>query len=180
MIKDILEELKQNVDEFKMIKTEELIFSPEVRKSCEMNQCGCYGKTWNCPPAVGTVSSLQRKCLDFDMIMLISLVYPLDDMFDIEGMTAARKKTNELLQEIKKRAEGDNILILGVGSCDICVECSYPLKECRHPDKVIISLEAMGIDVVNTTRRAGIKYNNGPNTVTYFSGILFNPGDTDV
>ena len=37
-------------------------------------------------------------------------------------------------------------------------------------------MEACGIDVVSLSRTAGIRYNNGPDTVTYFSLLLLGNG----
>ncbi|MBP5294985.1 MAG: DUF2284 domain-containing protein, partial [Lachnospiraceae bacterium] len=41
------------------------------------------------------------------------------------------------------------------------------------PDKTLLSLEACGVDVYQTAKAAGLPYNNGANTVTYFGLILF-------
>ena len=39
--------------------------------------------------------------------------------------------------------------------------------------KAIASLEAYGMDVYKTACSAGLKYVNGPNTITYFGMVLF-------
>jgi predicted metal-binding protein len=63
--------------------------------------------------------------------------------------------------------------VFGAGGCNICEQCAYP-EPCRFPDKTYSSIEASGINVTELSRAAEIQYNNGANTVTYFSMILFN------
>jgi predicted metal-binding protein len=63
-------------------------------------------------------------------------------------------------------------LLLGAGSCGACETCAYP-EPCRHPDKLHIPIEACGVNVVNLAKNTGFRYNNGPNTVTYFGLLLF-------
>jgi len=44
----------------------EINFYDDIRAICEGNGCRVYGKTWVCPPAIGTVEDLQMfgKSLD--------------------------------------------------------------------------------------------------------------------
>ncbi|MBR6781391.1 MAG: DUF2284 domain-containing protein, partial [Clostridia bacterium] len=62
---------------------------------------------------------------------------------------------------------------MGCGSCDLCEKCTYPDAPCRFPDRALTSVEANGIQVIELAKNIGINYNNGENTVTYFSMILF-------
>ncbi|MGN0492698.1 MAG: DUF2284 domain-containing protein [Acutalibacteraceae bacterium] len=56
------DELNQmGITSFGYIKTSEIVFSEEVRHICEGNQCRNYGKTWACPPAVGTFEECRSK-----------------------------------------------------------------------------------------------------------------------
>ena len=48
-------------DETGIIPVEDLQFYPDVRKICEQNKCRCYGTTWACPPAVGTLSECEER-----------------------------------------------------------------------------------------------------------------------
>lgn len=43
------------IQEYGLISTEEIPFEQEIREICEENACRLYGKTWACPPAVGTI-----------------------------------------------------------------------------------------------------------------------------
>ncbi|MDR2131843.1 MAG: DUF2284 domain-containing protein [Clostridiales Family XIII bacterium] len=66
----------------------------------------------------------------------------------------------------------DDYLLLGAGSCGACESCAYP-NPCRHPDELRIPVEACGVNVVNLAKNTGFRYNNGPNTVTFFGLLLF-------
>lgn len=48
---------------------------------------------------------------------------------------------------------------LSAGACFLCDECVGPKSACRHPFKARPSMEAMGIDVVATAKRAGMRLN---------------------
>ena len=52
------------------LKTGELTFTDRVRWICQ-HECQMYGKTWACPPAVGTVESCRSKCLAYPNVLLI-------------------------------------------------------------------------------------------------------------
>ncbi len=47
-----------------------------------------------------------------------------------------------------------NNKVLGSGSCRLCTPCAYP-KPCRYPDKMIYSMESVGIDVVSLCKVLG-------------------------
>lgn len=158
-----------------IIPTAELRFEKAVRDACEANACGRFGKTWTCPPHVGTVAEMREKLLKFENAFVFTTVGRLEDSFDIEGMDKARIISKGVLKEaityFSQRFE--KILPLGCGSCDICKECTCPSSPCRFPEKAIVSVEACGINVVSLAGQMGINYHNGANTVTYFNMILF-------
>ncbi|MDR2770561.1 MAG: DUF2284 domain-containing protein [Clostridiales Family XIII bacterium] len=153
-----------------------LSYEREIRAMCEMNSCGRYGRSWNCPPQVGSIEELKAKCGVYRNGILFNTVSALEDSFDFEGMMAAGAALHGILAEtdgILTREFGlDDYLLLGAGSCNACKTCAYP-SPCRHPDKIHIPIEACGINVVRLAKKTGFLYNNGLNTVTYFGLLLF-------
>jgi predicted metal-binding protein len=97
--------------------------------------------------------------------------YALEDSFDIEGMQEAGKIHGGLTADMRKQFGA--YPVYGAGGCRVCNTCSYP-EPCRFPGRAISAVEAAGINVTALSRLANLKYNNGPDTVTYFSMILFN------
>jgi predicted metal-binding protein len=65
-------------------------------------------------------------------------------------------------------------LVLSNEGCEICKDCLYPHAPCRFPDRLHHSIEGYGILVSDLAKKAGVNYNNGENTVTFFGALLFN------
>ena len=148
------------------------------RTLCENNLCGRYGKCWTCPPAAGDINELIEKIREFKYAFVYQTVSELEDSFDIEGMTEAAARHNELMQTLHSVYSEENIggkaLHLGAGGCHVCERCSkMDDQPCRYPEKAISSLETYGINVSELAKSCGMKYINGQNTVTYFGAILF-------
>lgn len=172
---------KYDICESAVFATQEIPFSEEVVAACRENRCGQYATCWTCPPGVGTLDELKQKALSFEQALLFTCKYPLEDCFDFEGMQLAAKKARAVLFDFADRLRSDGISFqaMGCGSCDLCTVCTYPDAPCRFPDKALISMEACGINVVALAGKCGIRYNNGSDTVTYFSIILYNNGESD-
>jgi len=172
-----MEQLLQHPDilEYRIMNTSEIPFSPSVREACKENRCGRYGTCWTCPPGVGEEEELKKKILRFSKAAVFTCVYPLEDSFDVEGMAEGAAETQGLLRELtdELRSEKVNFMALGCEGCHICTKCNYPGTACRFPERAIPSVEACGISVVDLAKQTDMKYNNGPDTVTYFCMILF-------
>ena len=175
-VKDFLNELPENVHVLP-IGGENIVVEPELRKSCEMNHCGEYGKNWMCPPGVGEVEDLIDELRSCKGGLIIQTIHQLEDSFDFDGMTAGvdkhSKYFNELLDSVCNHADRKTLLPLNAGACKVCPSCSYvDNAPCRYPERAIASLESYCVDVNNTLMNVGLKYNNGENTVSYVGMIL--------
>lgn len=153
----------------------ELKFYPEVRKICEGNSCRNYGSSWACPPAVGTMEECRERVRRYDKMLLFSVKYALEDSFDFDGMAAGLrsfKKTVDVFHRGVRPLLPDCLLLSNEG-CGRCDACTYPQAPCRFPEWLHHSLEGYGFVVNELARQAGIHYNNGANSVTYFGALLF-------
>lgn len=166
---------KTGISRYGFISTAEILFSDAVRKICENDTCRLYGKTWACPPAVGTVEQCRQRCLRYEKAMVFDAVYPLTDPFDYEGMTeghgAFKKLCDRLYILVKNQLS--SFLLLSNEGCNRCEACTYPEGACRMPEMLFPSLEGFGIDVASLAAKAGLTYNGGENTVTYFGMLLY-------
>lgn len=168
------EYLKDKVSDFKETLVEKIVFSDELLKYCEANQCGKYGKSWMCPPAIASNHRFIEKYRAFKKALVISKVSQLEDSFDFEGMEAARWTFQAILLDFQKHfGSQSGYAILGAGACSLCDECTYPDQPCRFPNLAFPSLEALGINVTELARTCKMKYNNGVNTVTYFAAVFY-------
>jgi len=161
-----------------LISTADVVFEPELIKLCEANACGRYGAVYTCPPHVGETEKLIETLKKFKTAVIWQNISPLEDSYDFEGMMEAQEGHVEMTQEIAQTLYDEfgreNIIVLSAGGCSVCEECAVLTNvPCRFPGKALASLEAYGINVSKLAEIAGMKYINGVNTVTYFSGAFF-------
>jgi len=146
-----------------------LVFSPALLESCKTNVCGNFNKSWVCPPACESIEEQKKKIFSYKKLLVFTTTYTLEDSFDYEGMEEGRELHTLLILELRKIL---NVPVYGAGNCPTCKPCSFP-SPCLSPEKRIDSVEAAGIDVTSLSKAANINYNNGQNTVTFFSIALF-------
>lgn len=173
-LKKILDE--SDIFQYGLIKPSQVRYLDEVRELCHDNCCGCYGTTWACPPAVGSVEDCRARCLRFEHMVIFSIKYNIKGSFDYEGMRQAMAdfKKSALKLDDDLRDGLSDYVILSNESCDRCQTCTYPDEPCRFPEQLHHSIEGYGIYVHEVAKLAGVVYNNGPDTVTFFGAILYN------
>jgi len=158
-----------------LIKTTQINFRDDIRKICEENSCHFYGKSWACPPSVGTLEECRNRMLGYENMLVFTGKYDMEGQFDFEGWGRSMREFKELVwkfDEELKDVLSDYMLLWSEG-CGVCKKCSYPDEPCRFPEKMHHSLEGYGIWVSELAKLAEIKYNNGPNTITYFGALLY-------
>jgi len=174
-MKDFELALNNRAFEYAVIPVKKINFYRELLKACESNTCGKYNKCWTCPPASGSMEEQIIKIKAFPNAFIFTTKATLDDSFDFEGMLKAKEYHNRLTDEMHERF-GKTNPVYGAGGCSICdgigEDCAFP-NPCRFPEKTYPSIEAAGINVTELSRAGNLRYNNGENTVTYFSMILF-------
>lgn len=160
--------------QYEFFRTEELEFSERIRRVCE-TECPRYGKTWACPPAVGTVGECKARCLRYPEGLLLVTVTEVTDIADMEETLATRPAHEALTHEAAAllRAQGLEVMGLSTDSCAICKECSYPNAPCRNPEQMYPCVESHGIVVTALAEKHGIDYLYGGNVVTWFSLLLY-------
>lgn len=163
------------IHEYGFVSTDDLIVSESVRNLCKDNVCGCYGKTWACPPGVGTLEECAKKMKAYKNIFVYTTKHELEDSFDWEGMMNGKKQHEKWEPAVVElfRKYYDDIMVLSTEGCAKCENCTYPDKPCRFPEKLHPSIESYGVEVNRLAKSAGVHYINGKNTVTYFSCIFF-------
>jgi predicted metal-binding protein len=176
-IEKIISEQKDsiNIHEFAFMKSNEVVFSDEVRRLCEKNACGGYGTSWACPPAVGSVEECKEICGRFENAFIFTTVTKLKNKYDVVEWREARVVHEKITDKVAKifRDEFEKTLILSTEGCTICKKCTYPDEPCRFPDKMYPATESFGIMVAQQASICKIRYINGPDTITYFSMIFF-------
>ena len=151
----------------------DLVFTERVRHVCE-TECPMYGKTWACPPAVGTVEECRARCLSYPEGLMISTVTEVGDVENLEETLSTRKEHEEITHQVAKLVaeQGLETYVLSTEACALCEKCAYPDAPCRHPDKMYPCVESHGILVTDLCEKQGMEFFNG-NIVTWFSLILY-------
>ena len=157
------------------IKPEALEFSERIRWICE-NECPRYGKSYACPPAVGSVESCKAKCLGYGDCLVIGTITECDDIANIEATLATRFDHEELTNHIGRllRGQGAEPYILSTDSCALCETCALCQgKPCRAPEHMHPCVESHGINLIPTLESNGLEFQYGENMITWYSLLFF-------
>jgi predicted metal-binding protein len=177
MTDDLLNQIKEiGIFQYGFLKPSDIEYRQDIRDICKRNDCKNYGKTWACPPAVGTIAECKNRCLQFNTMFVFTSKYTVEDSFDFEGWIHGMKEFKKIshgLDEIVKKYLEQYIILSNEG-CGFCKICTYPNEPCRFPERLQHSIEGYGIIVNKLAEKLNINYNNGENTVTYFGALLYN------
>lgn len=155
---------------------EALEFTQRVRMICSM-ECPMYGKTWACPPAVGSVEECQARCLQYSGCLMISTITEVSDIANIEETLATRPEHEAVTNQVRDlmRRLGVEPYVLSTEACAECDRCAYLDGEaCRFPDRMHPCVESHGINILSVLDELGLSFQYGENVVTWFSLLFFN------
>ena len=155
---------------------ENLEFSERIRWICQ-NECPMYGKSWACPPGVGSVTQCKAKCLAYNNCLVVGTITECDDIANIDATLATRGDHEAVTNQVRElmRQQGVEPYILSTDSCAICESCTYPQgKPCRHADVMHPCIESHGINIIPTLEENGLEFQYGENIITWYSMLFFN------
>lgn len=147
---------------------------PEVRDMCAANSCGQYGKRWSCPPGCGTLEECADRLKEFTHGILVQTYGDVEDGFDFEAMMEieAEHKAHFAQMHEALTENGEKVLAIGAGCCTRCANCTYPEEPCRFPEKMVASMEAYGMLVLEICKANGLQYYYGADKMAYTSCFL--------
>ena len=157
----------------------ELEFSNRIRWICE-NECPMYGKTWACPPGVGSVDACAKKCGSYNSCLLVSTITEVSDIANLEETLATRPEHEAVTNQVAAlmQEQGITPYVLSTEACAICEHCSYlDGQPCRYPDRMHPCVESHGINVLPVLENLGISFQYGENVVTWISLLFFRDGE---
>lgn len=153
----------------------ELEFSGRIRWICE-HECPMYGKSWACPPGVGTLDACKEACLKYGRCLMIATITEVTDIADISETLATRPEHEEITNQVAAlfREQGVSPYILSTEACAICRRCAIlDGQPCRHPERMHPCVESHGINIIPTLERCGLEFQYGDNVVTWVSLLFF-------
>ena len=176
--KELLEQQLANLPRYvyEFIDPAELEFSHRVRWICE-HECPMYGKSWACPPGVGSVEDCQKKCLNYVNCLMISTITEVRDISDIHETLGTRGDHEKLTNQVRDffREQGIQPYILSTEACAVCSRCAIEDGlPCRLPGKMHPCVESHGINILSLLDDRGLAFQYGENVVTWFSLLFYN------
>ena len=115
----------------------ELEFTQRIRWICR-NECPMYGKSWACPPGVGTVEECKARCHSYQTCLVIGTAIECADLSNMEATLATRPGHEAVTDQVAQlmRQQVVEPFILSTESCTVCQNCTVTEgKPCRHPEK---------------------------------------------
>lgn len=171
----LLELVKRQGGEAKIIETKDIVVDERARLKCMYPPCRWYGSSIMCPPHLKLVPSITKRIVKkYKYAILIRLETPVEDLAGPEWVK--KHLPHELkLREIVSLVESEAYnmgyyfaLGFAAGECSLCLsqnlECeALKTGKCKYPLKARPAMEAAGIDVFATVKNAGWQiYTIGP------------------
>jgi predicted metal-binding protein len=173
LLEERLAELPLYIYDF--IDPRELEFSGRIRWICE-NECPMYGRSWACPPGVGTVDACRGKCMGYENCLMISTIVEVADITNINETLATRPEHEAVTNRVRDlmRQLGTDPYILSTEACALCDRCAIlDGQPCRFPEKMHPCVESHGINVVPVLEDRGLEFQFGANVVTWISLLFY-------
>ncbi len=175
-----IELLEQQLSElplyvYQFLDPKELEFSDRIRWICE-HVCPMYGKSWACPPGVGSVESCKAKCLSYQNCLMIATITEVSDISDIHETLATRPPHEKITSQVRDlmREQGVNPYILSTEACAVCERCAIlDGLPCRMPGRMHPCVESHGINILGLLDEQGLSFQYGENVVTWFSLLFY-------
>ena len=153
-----------------------LEFSDRIRYICQA-ECPMYGKSWACPPGVGSVPECKGKCLAYGKCLVIGTIAETEDIANIEATLATRPEHEAVTNQVRDilRDMGVEPYVLSTEACAICQRCAIlDGQPCRYPDRMHPCVESHGINVIPVLEENGLDFQYGSNMVTWYSMLFYN------
>ena len=173
LLEERLAELPLYIYDF--VDPKELEFNGRIRWICE-HECPMYGRSWACPPGVGTVDHCQGKCLSYENCLMISTIVEVADITNIDETLATRPEHEAVTNEVRDimRELGTEPYVLSTEACALCDRCAIlDGKPCRFPEQMHPCVESHGINVVPMLESRGLEFQFGANIVTWISLLFY-------
>jgi len=160
------------------IKASDIVVEERVRLNC-MIGCEDYGRNISCPPFTPTPEEFRKISKQYSEGVIITekvearlspeiakhfvknLTHKPDVLKEFfKTWSSFKKKAFEELLEIESEIFNLNYplaMVFWYGTCCLCKECVDNIRDCRFPFKRRSSMEAVGINVVETLNKIGIK-----------------------
>ena len=134
-----------------VIPADHLVFDPSLRKYCEDNLCGNFGKNLSCPPACGTPEEMKTRTEAYETAWIFQTIAEVD-WHDAKALKAVRDSHNARSRKLLNRLREEG--------------------PCRFPEQQISCISAYCMSAEKMAEEAGLPYWCGEGKVGFFSLYL--------
>ena len=106
--------------------------------------CDGYGQTLVCPPYSPTPQQMREILDSYNRAILIHF--------------APKTRIKATVVDLEREfflCSAWKVFGIGAGSCSLCDECNMEKQQCLNPEHARPAMEACGIDVFSTVKKAG-------------------------
>lgn len=174
----------------KIISSKDIIVDERVRLKCAVPVCSSYGVHLMCPPNLMPVSEFKKALLAYEKALILQIEAEYGSSDRAPGERLSKKLDDEITEPYEVMKELHTLVnametmafkkgfhlatgLIG-GQCQLCAECVSPKsgEPCRHPFEARPSMEAMGIDVLKTCEKVGLKIDLSSKAPVRWTGLV--------
>ena len=175
---DILNTAKKlGADRAVLIKAKEIILEPAVKDACTENTCSHYNKNFMCPPYVEDITYYNELIGNYQQGILVQITRGIKGLEDKETINKYASQLHRLILQLEKEAGNNGYPLakaFSAGHCKLCNPCEVVngADRCAKPQLARPSMEATGINVIDTCSKVGMPIEFLENEVTWVGLIL--------
>ena len=131
-------------------------------------------KALELPARLRRLGTVPHTVAGYSTGLLVQTTGAIEDSFDFEGIQDIEQQHKRHFDAMHEalRPLYPKLLPLGAGCCTRCKDCTYQDAPCRFPEKMVSSMEAYGMLVLEICKANGLSYYYGADTMTYTSCFL--------
>ena len=149
----------------KLISPKDVVVAQWVRNKCQVG-CRYFAKRFTCPPYSPTPQETAEVLRSYNQALLIEFADRYRDRLREEPERSMFHKALYNMERTAFLSGYEKALSYEGGPCILCKECPaeklenpnpFLKRECLRPGEARPAMEAAGIDVYSTVRRAGFE-----------------------
>ncbi|MGZ4933478.1 MAG: DUF2284 domain-containing protein [Halobacteriota archaeon] len=175
----------------------DVVVDERVRLKCSVPVCRNYNACLMCPPNVMPLDEFRAVLTRYTKALLLQISYTVpeamlerihasEDLASLykdetylkgweETYAVIKRKLDVVAERLEAAAFKGGMkyaTALSAGKCTLCDECVGTGNRCRNPYKARPSMEAMGIDVGETARNAGLPFKESADDQVVLNALI--------
>lgn len=153
---DIINVVKKEYANIQIVEIDknDIVFEESVKMNCFY--CAKYNNNFKCPPNIPQINFV-KMISEYEHVFIVYTKFKIDDVERTrrESSIYLHNAMIAMEKELWKHNNSTALSFIG-GSCKLCANgCDD--KKCRNPYLARTPVEALGINIIKTVRKYGIK-----------------------